>query len=262
LPGYDAVLQAMTGLMSVNGDPEKTGPLRMGCAIVDMGTGLYSAVGILMALHERARSGRGQYLDMTLHDCGMALLHPQAANFFLNGKRPVATGNPHPNLSPYEKFRTKTCEIFIASGNEGQFGKLCALIGRPELATDPRFSSNAARLAHRAAMRAELEAAFSDADGHAIADRLIRAGVPAGPVLNVDEVLASEHAAARSMVTELDGYRGLGTPIKMSRTPGGTRRRPPLFSEHATEVLAEHGFSGTDVDKLRNEGVLQAKRRK
>jgi formyl-CoA transferase len=262
LPGYDAVLQAMTGLMSINGDPEKTGPLRMGCAIVDMGTGLYSAVGILMALHERARSGRGQYLDMTLHDCGMALLHPQAANFFLNGKRPAATGNPHPNLSPYEKFRTKTCEIFIASGNEGQFGKLCALIGRPELATDPRFSSNSARLANRAAMRAELEAAFSDADGHEIADRLIRAGVPAGPVLHVDEVLASEHAAARGMVTELDGYRGLGTPIKLSRTPGGTRRRPPRFSEHAAEVLGQLGFSEADVDKLREDGVLHARRRK
>ena len=114
LPGYDAILQAMTGLMSVNGDAS-TGPLRLGTAIVDMGTGLYSAIGILMALHERERSGQGQYLDMTLYDCGMALLHPQAANFFLNGNRPAGTGNPHPNLVPYDKFPTKTCDIFIAS---------------------------------------------------------------------------------------------------------------------------------------------------
>ena len=116
LPGYDAILQAMTGLMSVNGDPT-TGPMRMGTAIVDMGTGLYSAVGILMALHERKQSGLGQYLDMTLYDCGMALLHPQAPNYFLNGKRPMPTGNPHPNLVPYDKYPTRTCEIFIASGN-------------------------------------------------------------------------------------------------------------------------------------------------
>ena len=106
LPGYDAILQAMTGLMSVNGDAS-TGPMRLGTAMVDMGTGLYSAIGILMALHERERSGHGQYLDMTLYDCGMALLHPQAANFFLNGKRPAGTGNPHPNLVPYNKFPTQ-----------------------------------------------------------------------------------------------------------------------------------------------------------
>ena len=129
LPGYDAVLQAMTGLMSVNGDAS-TGPMRLGTAMVDMGTGLYSAIGILMALHERERSGHGQYLDMTLYDCGMSLLHPQAANFFLNGKRPAGTGNPHPNLVPYDKFPTKTCDIFIASGNNGQFRKMAEIIGR------------------------------------------------------------------------------------------------------------------------------------
>ena len=262
LPGYDAVVQAMTGLMSINGSPAAGGPARMGCAVVDMGTGLYSAVAILMALHERARSGLGQYLDMTLHDCGMALLHPQAPNYFLNGKRPVATGNPHPNLSPYEKFQTRTCEVFIASGNEGQFRKLCDAIGKPELASDPRFSSNRARLGNRDALRAALESAFLEADGHALADRLIRSGVPAGPVLFVDEVLESGQAAARTMVTELDGYRGVGTPIKMSRTPGGTRRKPPRFGEHADEVLAQHGFTETEVATLRENGVLHSTRRR
>ena len=152
LPGYDAILQAMTGLMSVNGDAS-TGPMRLGTAVVDMGTGLYSAIGILMALQERTRSGRGQYLDMTLYDCGMALLHPQAANYFLNGKRPTGTGNPHPNLVPYDKFPTRTCEIFIASGNNGQFRKLCEIIGRPEMADDPRFASNAERNVNRDALQ-------------------------------------------------------------------------------------------------------------
>jgi crotonobetainyl-CoA:carnitine CoA-transferase CaiB-like acyl-CoA transferase len=261
LPGYDAVVQAMTGLMSINGEPSVTGPLRLGTAIVDMGTGLYSAVGILMAVHERSRSGLGQYLDMTLHDSAMALLHPQAANYFLTGRRPVATGNPHPNISPYEKYATKTCEIFIAAGNEGQFRKLCGAVNRPDLLTDPRFADNAARVANRPALREALQSAFEAEDGHALCDRLIRGGVPAGPVLHVDEVLTSEHAAARSMVTELDGYRGLGTPIKLSRTPGGTRRKPPKFAEHGDEVLSQHGYSDDDIARLKADAVIHTKRR-
>jgi formyl-CoA transferase len=262
LPGYDAIVQAMTGLMSVNGDSATTGPTRMGCAIVDMGTGLYSAIGILMAVHERHASGRGQFIDMTLHDCAMALLHPFAANYFLNGRRPVGTGNPHPNLSPYEKLKTKTCEIFVASGNEGQFRKLCAAIGKPDLAEDPRFSSNGARVTNRNDLRAELENAFATEDGHALCDRLLRMGLPAGPVLYVDEALATEHAAVREMVTEMGAYRGVGTPIKLSRTPGGTRRPPPRFSEHAGEVLGQHGFSATEIAALETGGVLYSKRRR
>src|SRR6185312_948462 len=178
LPGYDAILQAMTGLMSINGDPS-TGPLRLGIPLVDLGTGLYSVIGILMALHERERSGRGQYLDMTLHDCGMALLHPQAANFFLNGERPVGTGNPHPNLVPYGKYSTRTRDIFIASGNNGQFRKMCEIIDRPGLADDPRFANNGERNVNRDALSAELAAAFAGHDGNELADRLIRGGVPA-----------------------------------------------------------------------------------
>jgi crotonobetainyl-CoA:carnitine CoA-transferase CaiB-like acyl-CoA transferase len=261
LPGYDAILQAMTGLMSVNGDAS-TGPLRLGTAMVDMGTGLYSAIGILMALQERARSGRGQYLDMTLYDCGMALLHPQAANYFLNGKRPTGTGNPHPNLVPYDKFPTRTCEIFIASGNNGQFRKLCEIIGRPEMADDPRFASNAERNSNRDALSEQLAAAFAGQDGNALALQLIRGGVPAGPVLPVDQSTAAPHTAHREMVTELDWYRGLGTPIKLSRTPGGTRATPPGFGEHGTEILAQHGYSPEQIAELAASGVVLHERRR
>jgi formyl-CoA transferase len=260
LPGYDAILQAMTGLMSVNGDAN-TGPMRLGTAIVDMGTGLYSAIGILMALQERARSGHGQYLDMTLYDCGMALLHPQAANFFLNGKRPTGTGNPHPNLVPYDKFPTQTCEIFIASGNNGQFRKLCELIGRPDMADDPRFASNAERNHNRDALSEQLAAAFAGQDGNELALRLIRGGVPAGPVLPVDQSTAAPHTAHREMVTELGWYRGLGTPIKLSRTPGGTRAVPPSFGEHGAEVLAAHGYTEAEVAELIAQGVVLRERR-
>ncbi len=260
LPGYDAILQAMTGLMSVNGDAN-TGPMRLGAAIVDMGTGLYAAAGILMALHERARSGRGQFLDMALYDCGLSLLHPQAPNYFLNGKRPAGTGNPHPNLVPYDKFPTKTCEIFIASGNNGQFRKLCEIIGRPHLSDDPRFATNGDRNVNRAALTAELEAAFADRDGKEIADRLIRVGVPAGPVLWADEATSAPHTAHRQMVTELGWYKGLGTPIKLSRTPGGTRSTPPRFGEHGAEVLAQHGFTPEEIAALKESGALLTQRR-
>ncbi len=261
LPGYDAILQAMTGLMSINGDPT-TGPLRLGTPVVDLATGLYAAIGILMALHERGHSGRGQFVDMTLHDCGMALLHPQAANYLLNGRRPTATGNPHPNLAPYEKFRTATCEIFLAAGNDGQFRRLCAELGLAELGTDPRFATNADRLANRAELAARFAAALATEDGHALALRLLRAGLPAGPVLAVDEALAAPHTAARAMRTELGTYRGLGTPIKLSRTPGGTRTPPPRFAEHSEAVLERNGFTAEDIAALRRAGVLPDARRR
>lgn len=260
LPGYDAIVQAMCGLMSVNGDPS-TGPLRLGIPMVDLGTGLYAAIGILMAVIERAQSGVGQFVDMTLHDCGMALLHPQAANFFLDGKQPRPTGNPHPNLAPYEKYKTRTCEIFIAGGNNGQFRKMCELIGRPDLITDPRFATNAKRLEYREALIEQLAEVFAQEDGEELALRLIRAGVPAGPVMTVDAVMQSEHTAHRAMVTELGDYRGLGTPIKLSRTPGGTRGVPPRFAEHAHEVLKEHGFAAEAIADLEREGILLTKRR-
>ena len=250
LPGYDAILQAMTGLMSVNGDAS-TGPMRLGTAMVDMGTGLYSAIGILMALQERTRSGRGQYLDMTLYDCGMALLHPQAANYFLNGKRPTGTGNPHPNLVPYDKFPTQTCEIFIASGNNGQFRKLCELIGRAELADDPRFASNAERNVNRDALSEQLAAAFAGQDGNELALKLIRGGVPAGPVLPVDQATAAPHTAHREMVTELGWYRGLGTPIKLSRTPGGTRGAGARFGGWRCSICASGAPSAAPRRQLR-----------
>ena len=260
LPGYDAILQAMTGLMSVNGDAG-TGPLRLGTAIVDMGTGLYSAIGILMAVHERTVSGLGQYLDMTLYDCGMALLHPQAANFFLNGKRPAGTGNPHPNLVPYDKYPTQTCDIFIAAGNNGQFRKLCELLDRKELADDPRFADNGQRNTNRTALTEVLRAAFAELDGNEIAIKLIRNGVPAGPVLPVDQSTAAEHTAHREMVTELGDYKGIGTPIKFSRTPGGTRRPPPKFAQNGDEILGQLGYTQAEIEALRQGGIVHDKRR-
>ncbi len=260
-PGYDAVLQAMTGLMSINGTAD-SGPTRLGTPIVDIATGLFSTIAILMALAERSKSGLGQYCDMTLHDCGMALLHPHAPNFFLNGNRPKATGNPHPNLVPYSKFRTRTCEIFVAAGNDPAFQKFCAFLGMPETAKDPRFATNGGRVINRDALTEVLEARFAEEDGHDLCRRMLAAGLPAGPVLHVDEAMQQDHTAHREMVSRLGDYVGLGTPIKLSRTPGGTRAEPPRFAEHTDSVLAAHGFGPEELKALRASGVLVDTRRK
>ena len=260
-PGYDAVLQAMTGLMSINGT-ETSGPTRLGNPIVDIATGLFSTIAILMALHERTASGRGQYCDMTLHDCGMALLHPHAANFFLSGKRPTATGNPHPNLAPYSKFKTRTCEIFVAAGNDPAFRKFCAFLEIPEVAKDPRFATNGERVVNKAALTEVLNARFADEDGHDLTQRMLAAGLPAGPVLHVDEAMAAEHTAFRNMVAQIGDFRALNTPIKLSRTPGGARTAPPRFNQHGRDVLLARGFSAEEIAALESEGVIVAARRK
>lgn len=260
LPGYDAIIQAMCGLMSVNGDPA-SGPTRIGTPVVDMGTGLYATIAILMALQERTRSGLGQFVDMTLHDCGMALLHPQAANWFQGGRRPVQTGNAHPNLAPYETFETRTGTIFVAAGNDGQFRRLCVHLGLPDLPDDPRFATNAARVANRPALSEAFSAVLAGRDGRALCEELLRAGLPAGPVLPVDEAVSSPHAAARGMVVRAGDVPVLGTPIKLSRTPARAPAAPPRFGEHGDAILAEHGFTPEEVAALRAGGVVPATRR-
>ena len=165
-PGYDAIIQAMTGMIAATGSPE-SGPMRIGVPVVDITTGLYAAIGILMALSERQRSGLGQFLETTLYETGLAVMHPHAANYFMHGKPPQLTGNEHPNLVPYAIFPTRTDNIFIGVGNDGTFRKLAKEIGKPELGTDPRFARNKDRIANRDALRAELAAVFSRVRGRA-----------------------------------------------------------------------------------------------
>jgi crotonobetainyl-CoA:carnitine CoA-transferase CaiB-like acyl-CoA transferase len=261
LPGYDPVLQAMTGLMSVNGD-STTGPMRLGTPVVDMATGLYSVIGILMALQERQRSGRGQSLDMTLHDCGTAMLHPQGANWLLGGQRPAPMGNTHPNLAPCDKYPTRTGEIFLACGNDGQFRKLVGELGRPELATDERFATNRQRVTNLVALGVELRAAFVDTDGIALATRLLALGVPAGPVLPIDQALTTPQAEARGAVAVHDDYRGIATPIRLSRTPGRVSRVPPRFAADAEAILRQHGYTQDEIDAFRASGVAPQQRKR
>ena len=228
LPGYDACAQAMCGLMSVNGDPS-TEPTRVGLPVVDMVTGLNAALAILLAINERHRSGLGQFLDITLFDCAISLLHPHAANFFGNGKVPKLTGNAHPNISPYETVPTRSGPIFLAVGNDKQFQNLALTLNAPHLASDVRFATNSDRLQHRPALHALLKDIFKELDAISAAEKLMRAGVPAAAVMNVKEILEHPHTAHRKMVVQQGDYRAIASPIKLSRTPATLRKLPPGF---------------------------------
>lgn len=260
-PGYDAIVQAMAGWFSVNG--ERGGnPTRLGVAMVDMGTGLYSAVAILMALFERQRSGLGQYIDMTLYDCAVSLMHPHVINYNMSGEVPVPTGNAHPNISPYETFRTRTVDIFIGAGNDRAFARLCDRIDAKELLDDPRFASNSDRVANREPLKAELESRLVKIDGAQLAEELLASGLPAGPIYDTAQVVAHPHTQHRDMIVEEDWYKMTGIPIKFSRTPGSVKSLPPRFSEHSRQILAGIGVSDEAYSALVAAGTVPEKRRR
>jgi len=252
------VAQAIGGLMSVNGDPA-SGPTRIGIPIVDMATGLNAVIGILLALADRQRSGLGQFVDATLFDTAVGLLHPHAANWFVNGQVPALVGSGHPNVVPYDKFQTRTGEVFLGIGNDGQFRKFCTLVGAPELAADARYASNGERNRNRIALRASIETLLAPRDAAELCEALLKAGVPAGPVNQLPQVLEHPHTLHREMVVEFDnGQRGLGIPVKLSRTPGVVRTPAPELGQHTREVLLTLGYSTTQVDCLIEQGIARS----
>src|SRR6266851_1392038 len=232
-PGYDAVVQAMAGLMSINGEPEGA-PLRVGTPVVDLTSGLNATIAILLALQERQRSGRGQFVEATLYDSAITLLYPYSANWLLSHQPPKRTGNAHPNVSPYDQFHTKTRRIFLAVGNDRQFAKLCDQLARPDLPQNPLFRRNSDRVTNRAALRR---------------------------VLEVPDVINHPHTRHRGMVTELGEYSGIGNPVKLTRTPASVRRPPPEFGSANREILAEAGYSQSEIDALIASGVVSEERR-
>lgn len=249
LPGYDAAIQAACGIMSVNG--EKDGQaLRVGLPVVDMVTGLNAVIGIMMALNERATSGKGQFVETTLYDCGFSLLHPHLPNYYLSGKVAGASGNAHPNICPYDTFKTATDPIFLAVGNNRQFEILCQMIGRPDLPPDARFISNGQRNLNTDALKTELEQALAAFECEIIAKNLIEAGVPCGAVRTIDQVVDDPHTIHREMVVDIDDFRSTGSPIKMSRTPVSYRRKPPRFAQHTEEILREYGVEARDYQEV------------
>ena len=259
-PGYDAVLQAYCGLMSINGQPEN-GSTRMGVAIVDITTGMNAGMGVLLALAARERTGRGQYVDVTLYDSALALLHPFASNWFGSGVTQGPVGNGHPTLVPYDKFKTRDGEIFIGVAVPGQFRRLMQLLGRPELGTDPRFAASPARIENRAALCAVLEPLVAEQDTLDFSERLMAAGVPAAPVHTVPQALNAPHTAHRGMRVEMpNGYRGVGVPVKLSDTPGEARTPPRPFAGDSEAILARHGYSAAEIATLRAQNVLPSER--
>ena len=229
LPGYDAAIQALSGIMSVNGEPDARGgePLRVGLPVVDLVTGRNAALGVSFALLERQRSGLGQFVEVALYDAGLSLLHPHAANHLMDGRIPGRSGNAHANITPYDTVATATEKIFLAVGNDKQFATLCRLIGADDLPGDERFKTNSLRSQHRSALKERLETALSQFECKPLANRLIHEGVPCAPIQDVATALADPHTQHRGMVVAIEGYRGVGSPIKMGRTPASYRLPPP-----------------------------------
>jgi formyl-CoA transferase/CoA:oxalate CoA-transferase len=259
-PGYDAVIQAEGGLMSVTGDAE--GPAyRLGVAISDIVSGLFAAQGVMAALFARAGTGDGQRVDIGMLDTTAALLTYQAGNYFATGQSPVRMGNRHPTIAPYETFNTSDGEIVIAVGNDGIWKRFCPAIGRPELADDPRFRSNRERMAHYEVMKPELDRALAAKTRAEWTQVLRAASVPCGAVRDVSEVLADPQLGARSMVATLEhptvgATRVIGTPIKLSNTPGSVRTAPPTLGQHTEAVLAELGYDREMIASLKTSGAV------
>ena len=258
--GYDAVMQAEGGLMSVTGDPDRPG-YRLGVAITDMVSGLYCAQGITAALLARERSGLGQRVDIGMLDTTAALLTYQAANWFATSKIPQRQGNRHATIAPYETFTTNDGEIVIAVGNDEIWKRFCAAVGLAELAADARFTTNKDRMQNYVEMRAPIDRRFrtkSSAEWIAI---LNAAGVANGAVRDIGQMLSDPQLAARNMVETLmhptvGATKVIGAPIKLSATEASLRRPPPVLGEHTAAVLAELGYDERAVAALRRSSVI------
>ncbi len=248
-PGYDAVLQAAGGIMSINGDRDGE-EVRVGIPLVDIGTGMWAITGVLLALLERHRSGRGQSVEACLYDTAVGLLHPVAAGWLMTGDEPERWGNAHPSVAPYDKYKTGNGNIFVGIGTDAQFERMCAELGNPDLSADPRFVTNVSRAAQQNELRGELEALMANEDGPELCMRLLDASVPASPVNSVPITLNHPHTAQRQMVIEADGVKMTGIPVKLDRTPGSVREAPPKLGAHGREILGDYGYSESVIDAL------------
>lgn len=260
-PGYDAVAQATAGLMSINGDADRP-PVRMGVPIVDLTTGMNSVIAVLLALYEREKSGLGQSLEISLYDTAVSLIHPQAANWFLDGKPQKRMGSAHPNITPYDLFPTANGDLFLGIGNDRQFAGLCKELGKAELAQDPRFVTNAERAKNRLVLRNILVDLLADKDSNEMTLQLMQKGIPAGAVQTVQDALQHPQTIAREMVIESDGYRGTGIPIKLSRTPGAFKCRPPQYGENNADILIDAGYSAEEIQRFKEMQITLEKPRK
>lgn len=259
-PGYDLLVQAMGGLMSITGAPQGE-PMKVGVALADILTGLYATVAILAALNERRRSSQGQHIDLALLDVQIATLANQGMNFLASGKPPSRHGNAHPNIVPYQAFPVADGHVVVAVGNDGQFARFTAVLGVPELASDPRFQRNADRVLNREELIERLVERLVTFAKQDLLDALYAQNIPAGPINGIDEVFSDPQIAARGLVVDcpLNGSvtKLIGNPIHFSRTPIAYREGPPKLGAHTQEILTrELGLSEATYGTLVQRGVL------
>ncbi len=248
-PGYDLLAQAYGGIMSLTGVPEGE-PMKVGVGIADVVCGLYASNAILAALRHRDRTGEGQQIDIALVDAQIAWLVNAGTNYLLSGQAPRRLGNQHPNIVPYQVFETRDGHAVVAAGNDRQYRSFCDLIGRPDLASDPRFCTNNQRIENREALIDLIAGELRQWEKAKLVEGLEAAGVPGGPINRLDEVFASDQVASRGMRVTIpypDAETGtvelIGNPIKFSRTPVTYRRPPPTCGQHTQDVLEEFGLT-------------------
>tara|TARA_A100001391_G_scaffold1853_2_gene2060 strand:- start:11836 stop:13062 length:1227 start_codon:yes stop_codon:yes gene_type:complete len=263
--GYDFMIQALGGLMSLTGRPDGedgAGPMKVGVALTDITTGLYATIAVLAALAHRDRSGEGQHLDMALFDVQVACLANQAMNFLTTGRSPQRAGNAHPNIVPYQDFPTADGDLILTVGNDDQFARFCEVAGHPEWAEDPRFATNRSRVEHREVLVPLLRQATVMKTTREWLDALEAVGVPCGPVNTLEQVFEDPQARARGLRREMEhpsagAVPTVASPLRLSATPAEYRRPPPLLGEHTREVLGDLlGIDEAGLQTLFAEGVV------
>ena len=264
-PGYDFMIQGIGGLMSITGEPDQRpggGPMKVGVAVADVFTGLYATIAILGALSHRDRTGAGQHIDLALLDTQVAVLANQAMNYLVTGVAPQRLGNAHPNIVPYQVFAASDGHIIVAVGNENQYARLCEVIGRPDLASDEHFATNAARVNNRDELIAALGGIFLMRTMRQWLDALERAGVPCGPINTIADVFADPQVQARGMRLDLP-HPALGSvpsvanPIKYSATPLSYRSAPPMLGANTDEILRDIlGIAPAEITRMRKAGIV------
>jgi crotonobetainyl-CoA:carnitine CoA-transferase CaiB-like acyl-CoA transferase len=259
-PGFDQIAQGMSGLMSVTGTPGK-GPMRTGAAIADVGAGLFAALGVMTALLERESSGKGQWVQSSLLQAGIALLDFQAARYLMKGEVPPQVGNDHPTSMPTSAYTTADGYINVGASGEGMWQRLCEAIGRPELLEAPEFKGAENRAENRAALNRALNEALKTRPSEYWVEKLNAAGVPSGPIYTVDQVFADpqvQHleAAAEVQHPKLGRFKVVNQAVKLSRTGATMAAATPEVGEHTDEILKELGYSAADIRGLRERRVV------
>jgi formyl-CoA transferase len=257
--GYDFIIQGMGGMMSITGLPDDQpggGPLRVGVAVVDLFTGMYTASAVLAALFRRERTGEGAHIDMALFDTQLAVLANQVSNALVSGKDPPRQGNTHPNIVPYQPFAASDKLLIVAVGNDRQFARLAELCGHPEWASDERFATNSARVANRDEMVGLVSECIRQKPADEWFALLEAAGIPAGPINTINQALADVQAQHRRMIRTIAGIPLMRSPVRIDGDRADGDLPPPSLGEHTDEVLGQLSLGAEEVDRLRSAGVI------